>query len=413
MNDTNGQSRLLGYAILFLSSFSPTRANSQLGVRRTAFLPNAFAAQNSIASNGGLSDIRPYSTIHFAHRQTSGDGDSNKLLLENRVQIGVVCQGGSDPKRPQKVNQDAYFHESFHLEKTKDDDERSSFYTCVGVLDGHGLKGHVVSNYIAQQLPVLFQYHMERLLGDNPADNKTTILTDLEEFEETLVRLGGLSPEDISSKNHPVLHQAMIKAFHSAQHAAMQDPDIPAGRNGATCVMVVLDHSDSTLHVAHVGDSRAIQVDVQEGVEVKASPLSLETTVKMEKEKQRVERGEGSIRGNTVFYGPVGIAMTRSLGNAVMLRAGVVPTPLVDAYPFSRTTQSESFLVLGTDGIWDVLSNHAVAEILAASDTSSDGDIQIVCDLIASAARKKWIGDLPIVDEETIDDITCIVVRVC
>ena len=36
-------------------------------------------------------------------------------------------------------------------------------------------------------------------------------------------------------------------------------------------------------------------------------------------------------RGN-VFWGPVGIAMTRALGDAILLRAGVLPWPIVERY---------------------------------------------------------------------------------
>ena len=355
------------------------------------------------------------------------------------VQIGIVCQGGSDPNRPQKVNQDAYFCQTLswpqpaNINTKYDQDGRKANkkdlqeqqYTCLGVLDGHGLKGHLVSNYLAEKLPEMVQYHMIHLLGRPSKATNDTILNDLSDFEETLQQLGGLisagDAENNTTRNNqqplpsPMIHQAMIKAFHSAHYAAMQDPDVPAGRNGATCVMVVLDHAEKTFHVAHVGDSRVIQVDIQNGEDgitnFQTSPLSVETTVKIDTEKQRIERGDGTLRGNNVFRGPQGIAMTRSLGNAVMLRAGIVPTPIMKAFPHSKSNQeTSSYLVIATDGIWDVLSNDKVAEILTTSDTI--GELQTACEAIASKARKQWIGDLPIMDEEKVDDITCIVVKV-
>jgi len=342
-------------------------------------------------------------------------------------EIGVFSNVGSDPQRPQKVNQDAYFQASFQTPSDANND--SSMYTCVGVLDGHGLKGHIVSEYLAHQLPFLFQSYMENLLGmelhvhgvEPSGDFRAIkekfpgIESEIKAFEEKIVTIAGISSKELSLDGKSLVHQAMVKSFHSAHVAAMQEESVPAGRNGATCVMIVLDHSTRTIHLGHVGDSRAIRVNVEKGSDnnqhqFQISQLSVETTVKIETEKERIELGEGTIRGSNVFYGPVGIAMTRSLGNAVMLRGGVVPTPVMESFSLaSPSPESMQYLVLATDGIWDVLTNEAVAEILV-ENLQRGGNAQSACDSIAEAARKKWVGDLPIVDEEKVDDITVMVV---
>jgi len=347
--------------------------------------------------------------------------------------MGVYSNTGSDPARPQKVNQDAYFFNN----KTISNALVGPSYTCMGVLDGHGLKGHVVSTFLSQQLPDLFQFHLERLLrsdnnggfsGGTDADD-SEILKQLVDLEDTLEQLGGLSRDEIMGSNRSFVQQALICAFHSAHAAATNNPEVPAGRNGATCIMVAVDrdsHSDDVLlHVAHVGDSRVIHVEIGDSGNnnnnnnnnnnIKVSQLSSETTIRMEIERRRIEQGEGIVRGTNVFYGPIGIAMTRSLGNAVMLRAGVVPTPMVDSFAIPKS--SNSFLVLATDGIWDVLSNEVVGDLLMthvqSSNNTHTSTLETICFEIADAARQKWIGDLPIVDEEKIDDITCMVVHIC
>jgi serine/threonine protein phosphatase PrpC len=330
------------------------------------------------------------------------------------IEIGVRSEAGSDPQRPQKVNQDSFF-----VATLKSANDQSSMiddrYTCVGVLDGHGLKGHLLSKYLAQQLPLHLHRHLKDLVeenlllqGDDDIRASNGLVVEWEEFEEKLRELSGLSDEELAYQElQPAHHQAMIRAFHSVHWAAMQNAGVPAGRNGATCIVILFDHAEKEWHVAHVGDSRVIQVGISD--EDTSDPdrhdvlsLSQETTVKMDKERERIESREGSIRGNNVFYGPVGIAMTRSLGNAAMLRAGVVPTPLVSTFPLL----SNVTIVLGTDGIWDVLANDAVAELVFENP-----NVQAACDAIARAARQKWVGDLPIVDEEKVDDITCMVLR--
>ncbi|EED88435.1 hypothetical protein THAPSDRAFT_264295, partial [Thalassiosira pseudonana CCMP1335] len=92
------------------------------------------------------------------------------------------------------------------------------------------------------------------------------------------------------------------------------------------------------------------------------------------------------------------IAMTRALGDAVMIRAGVVPTPLVHSIQLVK----DDFIVLATDGVWDVLSNDAVRDVVL----QYEGNAQEAADAIAKMAREKWVGDLPIMDEEKADDIT-------
>jgi serine/threonine protein phosphatase PrpC len=301
--------------------------------------------------------------------------------------IGIYSIDGEAFQRPQKVNQDAHFQ--FF----------TGSYTCVGVLDGHGLKGHLLTEYLAKQLPIQIQQQLQ-----SP--------TVIPELEEQLQRLSGLPADNfILPNDSPPIHQALVNSFHAAHWDAMQNPDIPAGRNGATCIVCLMN--ETHIHVAFVGDSRAIRVSSsrvdadflpggKKQLEVAVSTLTTETTVQLAAEKARIKQGEGTIRGTNVFYGPVGIAMTRALGNAVMLRAGVVPTPMVETF---LRMDGES-IILATDGVWDVLSNQQVGGIVADSN-----DVEAAAKCIADTAKQNWIGDLPIADEASVDDITCIVVR--
>lgn len=111
-----------------------------------------------------------------------------------------------------------------------------------------------------------------------------------------------------------------------------------------------------------------------------------------------------------------------------MLRAGVVPTPVIARVDDVRPGD---ILVLATDGIWDVLSDEDVAAIVMmdhqhhqclTTTTSNENEEEILstnqlflvdraCELIVQEARQRWIGDLPLADESPIDDITCMVVK--
>ena len=314
--------------------------------------------------------------------------------------IGISNIPGVDFQRPQKVNQDAWFHSSSNLKDDDDDDDDDDGFFCIGVLDGHGLLGHQLSKYFADCLPRVIG---EQLLLAQQQPNDYHHHVDL---ETRIEQLGGLKPKRYT-KN--IYHQALVNAFHSVHWNAMSDPEIKTGRNGSTAIVCILDYDQDQLHVAFVGDSRAISVardnnNNNNNNTTTISLLATETTVRnMPKEKQRIENQEGDIRGENVFYGPVGIAMTRALGDAVMLRAGVVPTPLVETFPMHKG--DDTTVILATDGVWGVLTNEQVATIAK----QFYGDPEKTARAISEKAKERWVGDLPIKDEVKMDDITTLV----
>ena len=288
--------------------------------------------------------------------------------------------------------------------------------TCFGVMDGHGLKGHLVTQFLAKQLP---QRIAEQLANPTPLTEWEEKMKQLANFDlqaDVAARKMAESQKDTQQQQqqqqqqHQTNHNALRHAFHQAHIDAMEAADVPAGRSGTTCIVCLLD--DTHIHVAHVGDSRAVLYGASSW-----QALTTETTVAnfASTEGQRIADGKGRVDGQgNVWYGPVGISMTRALGDAVMLQAGVVPTPIVQSFPRDDDDKNR-ILVLATDGIWDVLDNDCVGEIVRQyqdSSSSSSSSMEDLLDELIDQARKKWVGDLPIMDEEKVDDITCIVAKV-
>ena len=309
------------------------------------------------------------------------------MALSSIQPLSVACRSrvGFDSNRPQKVNQDAYFH--IHV------DYEEICGCLVGIMDGHGLKGHLVTQFLSERLP---QRIVEQLKEPRPQT----------EWEAKMKELAKLDvEEEISSLNDPSLrriHDTLRHAFHQAHVDAINAEEVPAGRSGTTCIACFVDNK--YVHVAHVGDSRAIMIGKDGMVDV----LTTETTVSnLPDDARRIQEGEGrDDRQGNVWYGPVGISMTRALGDAVMLRAGVVPTPLVQSFPLAE--RGSSTLVLATDGIFDVLSNEAVVDIVSKESSSL---LEDAADTLLERARHEWLGaDLPFV-EEKMDDMTCVIVK--
>jgi serine/threonine protein phosphatase PrpC len=313
--------------------------------------------------------------------ESSSTRQPSTVVFLQRYEIGVSNIPGVDFQRPQKVNQDAWFQVELV-------EEKNPSIVLVGVLDGHGLLGHQLSDYFAHHLPLRIQ---EQLRAP----------TRMAELEARLEQLAGFTVPTYDIPQQEVL----ANAFHEVHWNAMVDPEIKTGRNGATCIACLVEGRH--VHVACVGDSRAICLGHNNDTTTATTTtttttfvMAEETTVGTLEERERIERGEGTIAGENVFYGPVGVAMTRALGDAVLLRAGVVPTPVVQSF----TLDKGDIMIIATDGVWGVLSNDQVAEIVRQSNGPQEA-----AQAVSEAAKKRWIGDLPIVDEVKMDDITTLV----
>jgi len=351
--------------------------------------------------------------------------------------IGVCNIPGVDWQRPSKVNQDWAFidHQSLlntddaatDADDDDDDGGRSKkMYTLIGVLDGHGKYGHELSSFAAKNMPCEVS---NQLAASTVATSKELpeLPEPILEFErQTIQTSGGFNCAEYKSTTTRT-QQALINAFHTVHYNAIHDTTVKAGRNGATCIVCHIDHDTKECTVAYVGDSRAIRIstagdvvddddhDADDGNDEESPRIEViaeEHTATLPDERTRIENGEGTLRGNNVFYGPIGIAMTRALGDAVMVRAGVIPTPTVSKFQLNQG----DVLVLATDGIWDVLGNERVRDIIVTLEPrqqqgGSGSTAQDAAEEIARVARERWMGDLPIMDEMKADDIMVLVVK--
>ena len=165
------------------------------------------------------------------------------------------------------------------------------------------------------------------------------------------------------------------------------------------------------LYTGNVGDSSAIKgVQQKSGWNIEA--LNKKTTTARQEERERIEQGEGRIDGaGNVWYGPVGIAMTRALGDSVMTRASIIPTPEVTKLDLRDELDAESesangLIVLGSDGIFDVMSDKDVIDSLSNSLRDSFS-LDSSCSVLVEEARRRWQNGLPL--EVRIDDTTSVV----
>lgn len=177
-------------------------------------------------------------------------------------------------------------------------------YALWGVFDGHG--GRAAARHAARELPAL--------LGASS-------------FKEGAIRDAFLTVD-----------------------AAFDDPKHAKSGSTATVVAVV----GESLVVANVGDSRAVAVTADGAVVV----LTRDHVASNKTEARRIRALGGRILG-AVQRVEDQIVLTRSIGNRA-LDPYLVAEPHVRTYPLSTFR----FLVVATDGLWDVVSSADAARFV-------------------------------------------------
>lgn len=178
--------------------------------------------------------------------------------------------------------------------------------------------------------------------------------------------------------------------------------------SGTTVTLVLI--RGSKVIVANVGDSRSIlakkSTKTVSGWEAKQ--LSMDHKPDCVDEYNRiltaggrvfaVRYSDGSIGPPRVWLATVntpGLAMSRSLGDFIAHTAGVISKP--DFYEFDLDESTDCAIVCATDGVWDVMSNQEVVD-LVKSYPNTNGAV----DAILAESRRRWLHKEKVVDDTTI-----------
>jgi serine/threonine protein phosphatase PrpC len=168
--------------------------------------------------------------------------------LEMDLKYVYVSQRGFYPSDPAKANQDCYCI----CESLLGDHSTNLF----GIFDGHGTYGDLCAYYAADEVP--------------------------KNLVRQLNKSGGLSSLEGAKKD-----DVYAKAFTDTDKALHTTPYIDDSLSGTTAV-TVLQQGDR-LHVANVGDSRAIIASMVHG-KLMYSPLSNDQTPYRKDERERLKK---------------------------------------------------------------------------------------------------------------------------
>ncbi|XP_077226855.1 putative protein phosphatase 2C 33 [Tasmannia lanceolata] len=255
-----------------------------------------------------------------------------------------------------------------------------------GVFDGHGPFGHLVARRVRDSLPLKLSAHWEvNIGGDDGLREHCDSMTGSMNSDETASVNMDEDPRifmDLEEKEkHPeiflTLKESFLKAYKVMDKELRVHPNINCFCSGTTAVTLVKQGQD--LIIGNVGDSRAILGTRDQDDTLTALQLTTDLKPNLPREAERIRQCRGRVfalqdepevaRVWLPNNDSPGLAMARAFGDFCLKDFGLISVPEIS---YRRLTEKDEFLLLATDGIWDVLSNKEVVDIVAsAPDRSS------------------------------------------
>ena len=283
-----------------------------------------------------------------------------EAITKKIMKIDSCTLAGYSSPGIQKINQDNFFIINEFL------GEEEQFF--LGVCDGHGTYGHLVSKYITQILP---DYLKE------------------------------------------ISDESIINSFNLANKSLITNSKIDCSLSGSTCTTLLI--SLEKIICVNLGDSRAVLAKYENGT-YNAFNLSNDHKPNESTEMKRILLNGGRIKP---FYddelqkyvGPErvwlknsdlpGLAMSRSFGDNVAHSVGVISEPEIIKYEFNG---NEKFIILASDGIWEYIDSDECVNIIK-DFYENDMDAIGALNALVKEAFNRWKSM-----DDCIDDITAIVI---
>ncbi|KAJ1273746.1 hypothetical protein BS78_05G007800 [Paspalum vaginatum] len=298
-----------------------------------------------------------------------------------------------------------------------------------GVFDGHGPLGRDVARHVRDTLPMkLSSAFKPKTEEEYPSTDTLKLRTEEDHGSNTLkltrtveehssnnsnlrseedpssnnTDLDSFDKSDSSSSGDTIDENQLLctwkniftKTFEEVDAELRQHSGIDCICSGTTAVAVVRqgDH----LFIANLGDSRAVLCTRDS----KGRPLPIQLTTDLKpdlpSELERILNCKGRVfamddepdvpRMWLTDQDAPGLAMARAFGDFCLKNHGLICTP--EVY-HRKLSEKDEFLVLATDGIWDVLSNKEVVKIVSSAADPSKAARQLI-DRAVRAWRSKY-----------------------
>ncbi|KAJ1270403.1 hypothetical protein BS78_06G049800 [Paspalum vaginatum] len=259
-----------------------------------------------------------------------------------------------------------------------------------GVFDGHGPNGHLVAKRVRDLLPVKLSANLGK--DEYKETSSSNIISGTAEGGTNRVEDNNGSFRHEKAE-HPEFFTALRDSFFRAFY--VMDRDLKAHRNidcafsGTTAVTVI--KQGRNLIIGNLGDSRAV-LGTREDNQLVALQLTVDLKPSIPSEAERIRQRRGRIfslpdepdvaRVWLPTFNSPGLAMARSFGDFCLKNYGIISMPDVS---YHRVTVKDEFVVLATDGVWDVLSNAEAVSIISKAPSQASA-----AQFLVESARRAW-----------------------
>ncbi|CAL9083506.1 unnamed protein product [Musa textilis] len=264
-----------------------------------------------------------------------------------------------------------------------------------GVFDGHGPYGHMVAKKVRDSLPLKLSTQWRVRVNSHESPDLNGSISGSMNSEE----MASFSKDDnwsdyVENEKVPEMYlplkQSFLKAFRLMDKELKFHPMIDCFCSGTTAVIVVKQGQD--LVIGNIGDSRAIMGTRDEDNNLIAIQLTVDLKPNLPREAARIQQCKGRVfalqdepevaRIWLPNNNSPGLAMARAFGDFCLKDYGLISVPEIS---YRHLTEKDEFIVLATDGVWDVLSNKEVVDIVVSAPTRSSASRAVV-----DCAVREW-----------------------
>lgn len=281
-----------------------------------------------------------------------------------------------------------------------------------GMFDGHGPNGHMVAKRVRDSLPLKLSSNWDVNLKSNKVLRQVSINTDSSmDSEDAPYVSADAAPtpiiDDMAKQVEifEALKQSFLKAFKVMDRELKFHTSVDCFCSGTTAVALV--KQGKYIVIGNVGDSRAVLGTRNEDDSLVAVQLTVDLKPNLPAEAERIRKCKGRVFAlkdepdvSRIWLpnsDSPGLAMARAFGDFCLKEFGLISVPEIT---FRCTTDKDEFVVLATDGIWDVLTNEEVVEIVASAPTRSSAARSLV-----ESAVEAWSYKYP---TSKVDDCACV-----
>jgi serine/threonine protein phosphatase PrpC len=184
--------------------------------------------------------------------------------------------------------------------------------------------------------------------------------------------------------------EAFLKSFNAMDKELRSHPNLECFCSGCTAVTII--KQGSNLYMGNIGDSRAILGSKDSNDSMIAVQLTVDLKPDLPREAERIKQCKGRVfalqdepevsRVWLPFDNAPGLAMARAFGDFCLKDYGVISIP---EFSHRVLTDRDQFIVLASDGVWDVLSNEEVVEVVASATSRASA-----ARLVVDSAVREW-----------------------